>query len=345
MLGYIVCQQTRDDARRTAIVDEIAAEARAAERAGFGGVFVSEHHQRADNFFPSPLILATVVARETSRVDVGIGVAILPLYDPIRLAEDATCVDVISGGRSILGLGPGYVPDDWSLYGMDRSEALARYEEAVPLVAGAWDLGRSHAGRWYRAEIKRITPRPISSPRPRIWIAANTRGGVERAARYADGWIIGARSSRAKAAELYRIYRSECAAQGKPALVAAIRDAWLADTDADAFREIGRPLLGTHLERVRGGFISDPSAAGLSVESASADDFYRVAGDRWLVGGEARIRDLIDVWRAEVGVGYLIVRFRHPDAPSHEAVLEQIAHFGRTFGQGGAPSRPDTVSM
>lgn len=331
MLGYIVCQQTRDEARRTAIVDEIAAEARAAERAGFAGVFVSEHHQRADNFFPSPLILATVVARETSRVDVGIGVAVLPLYDPIRLVEDTTCVDVISGGRVVLGLGPGYITDDWSLYGMDREEALARYDEAVPLVAQAWDTGRSHAGRWYRAEIKRITPRPISSPRPRLWIAANTRGGVERAARYADGWIIGARSSRAKAAELARTYRSECAAHGKPPLIAAIRDAWVAGSDDDAFREIGGPLLEAYLEHVRGGTIRDPAAAGLTVASASVQDFYRVAGDRWLVGSERRIRDLMELWRSDVGVEYLIVRFRHPDAPSHEAVLEQIARFGRTF--------------
>ncbi len=342
MLGYIVCQQTRDDSRRTALVEEIAAESAAAEKAGFDGVFVSEHHQRADNFFPSPLMLGAVVARATRTVDIGIGVAVLPLYHPLRLVEDTTCLDVISGGRVILGLGPGYVPGDLRMYGMDKEEALARYAEAVPLVARAWDTDVSHDGRYYRAEISRITPRPVSSPRPRLWIAANTRGGVERAAEYADGWIIGARSSRAKAQELARHYRAQCAARGKRPLIAAIRDAWVADSDADAFREIGGPLLETHIERVQGGFIADPSASGVSAGAASEADFYRVAGDRWLIGGEGRIRALLDEWCSAIGVEYVIARFRHPGGPSHEAVLGQIRRFGQTFsstlGSGSAGS-------
>lgn len=332
-LGYIVCQQTPDDARRALLVDEIVAEARAAERAGYRGVFVSEHHQRDDNFFPSPLILATVIARATSVVDVGIGVAVLPLYHPIRLVEDTTCLDIVSGGRVILGLGPGYVPDDMRLYGMDKEEALSRYREAVPLVAGAWRSEHSHSGKWYRAEIRRITPRPVSSPRPRIWIAANTRGGVERAARHADGWIIGARSSRATAAELGAHYRSECAKLGKAPLIAAIRDAWVADTDAEAFEQIGADLLRTHIERVRGGFIHDPAADGITPGSATLREFAQVADERWLVGSDEQVLARIDAWKREVGVGYLIVRFRHPTGPSHEAVVEQIARFGTAFGQ------------
>ena len=332
--GYLSCQQTLDDGRRAILIDEIVAEAQAAERAGFAGVFVSEHHQRADNFFPSPLVLATVLARATARIDVGAAVAVLPLYQPLRLVEDATCIDVVAGGRFILGLGPGYVPADMRLYGMEKPEALERYTEGLEIVTHGWDRDWSFAGRHYRAAIADITPRPISTPRPRLWIAANTTAGVERAARLADSWVIGGRASLTSAAVAAPRYHAACAEAGKQPLVAVIRDAWLADSDLEAFRSIAPHLLTTHLERVRGGFIRDPLAAGVDPATAGPEDFYRIAADRWLVGDAARVRGQIERWRARIGASYFIVRFRHAAGPPHEAVLEQIRGFGRAIGAG-----------
>lgn len=330
--GYAACQQTPDDSRRALLVDEIVREAQAVERSGFQSVFVSEHHQRADNYFPSPLVLAAVLARETTRVDIGVAVALLPLYQPLRLVEDATCIDIVAGGRFILGLGPGYVPEDLRLYGMDKAEALERYAEGLEIVTHGWDRGWSYEGRWYRAAIAGITPRPVSSPRPRLWIGANTKGGVERAARSADAWVIGARASLATASAVAPRYHAACAETGKRPRVAVIRDAWIADTDLAAFRDISPYLLRTHLERVRGGFIRDPLAAGVEPETAGPEDFYRIAAGRWLVGDAARVGLQLERWRAEVGASHFILRFRHPTGPPHEAVLEQIHRFGQAIG-------------
>ena len=326
--GYLVCQQTADAAHRAALVDEILQEASTAESAGFSSVFVSEHHQRVDNFFPSPLVLAALLARSTTDIDVGIGIAVLPLYHPLRLVEDATCIDIVAGGRFILGLGPGYVPDDLRLYGMDKVEALERYVEGLEIVTHGWHTDWSYEGRWYRAQIRMVTPRPISTPRPRLWIAANTKIGVERAAKMADAWIIGARASLESAAIPAAHYRRACAEANRVPQVAVIRDAWVADSDVAAFEAIAPFLLTTHLERVRGGFIRDPNAHNVDAATATAEEFYGIAADRWLVGSPERIRAQIERWRTEIGASHFILRFRHPTGPSHRSVIEQIQRFG-----------------
>jgi alkanesulfonate monooxygenase SsuD/methylene tetrahydromethanopterin reductase-like flavin-dependent oxidoreductase (luciferase family) len=329
--AYLVCQQTTDDSQRASLVDEIVAEAQAAETAGFCGVFVSEHHQRQDNFFPSPLVLATVLARATRRLDIGVSVALLPLYHPLRLVEDATCVDIVAKGRLILGLGPGYVPSDLHLYGIDKPEALARYLEGLEILQHGWDRNWTHEGAQYRVNISAITPRPISDPRPRIWIAANTIEGVRRAALYGDGWIIGARSTLARAEQLSEAYLSICQQLNKQPQISVIRDAWVGDSDEAAYDEVGVPLLNSHNEHVSAGFIADESMTGVDPRRSNVETFYKVATDRWLVGDRNRVQYQIGNWVTRVGASYFVVRFRHATGPSREEVLAQIARFGNTF--------------
>jgi alkanesulfonate monooxygenase SsuD/methylene tetrahydromethanopterin reductase-like flavin-dependent oxidoreductase (luciferase family) len=330
--GYLACQQVPDATRRATLVDEIVAEAQLAEAVGYRSVFVSEHHQRPDNFFPSPLILATVLARETAHIDVGVGVAVLPLYQPLRLVEDATCIDIVAKGRFILGLGPGYVPLDLELYGMDKDESLERYTEGLEIVAHGWQRNWSFNGKWYRAKITGITPPPVTEPRPRLWIAANTRTGVERAARLADAWIIGARASLSSTAAPAARYREACTDAGRPATIAVIRDAWIAESDTEAYKAIAPYLLTTHLERVHGGFIKDPAAEGVDPTTAGEGDFYRIAEDRWLVGSRDRVVHQLERWRASIGATHFILRFRHPIGPSHQTVLAQIRTFAERMG-------------
>ena len=84
-------------------VDEVIEEARLAEEAGFDSCFFGEHHQDKDGFLPSPLIVATAVAANTSTLRVGTSVVLLPLHNPLQVAEDVLTLDIVSKGRGHIG--------------------------------------------------------------------------------------------------------------------------------------------------------------------------------------------------------------------------------------------------
>ncbi len=91
-------------------VEEVLEEAQLAEEHGFDSCFFGEHHQDRDGFLPSPLIVATAVASRTRRLMVGTSVILLPLHHPVQVAEDVVTLDIVSGGRVILGVVLGYQP-------------------------------------------------------------------------------------------------------------------------------------------------------------------------------------------------------------------------------------------
>jgi alkanesulfonate monooxygenase SsuD/methylene tetrahydromethanopterin reductase-like flavin-dependent oxidoreductase (luciferase family) len=125
--GLITCQRPPDDPRSDAdIYREVVDRCVAAEQAGFDSVWVSEHHFVDDGYMPSLLVLAAAIARATQRVEIGTGVLLAPLHDPLRVAEDAATVDLISGGRLILGLGAGWRAEEFDVFGVPQSERPRR---------------------------------------------------------------------------------------------------------------------------------------------------------------------------------------------------------------------------
>lgn len=133
-----------------------------AEWADDNGAFMvalSEHHATADGYLPSPVVLAAAMAARTTRLPIWLMVAILPLYDPIRLAEDACVLDVLSGGRVRLVAGLGYRPEEYELFGVDFSTRGAIAEEKLDLLLRA-RTGEpfQHGGHTMQIEPAPVTP-------------------------------------------------------------------------------------------------------------------------------------------------------------------------------------------
>jgi alkanesulfonate monooxygenase SsuD/methylene tetrahydromethanopterin reductase-like flavin-dependent oxidoreductase (luciferase family) len=137
--GLITCQRYPGDARSDEQLYEEAIDlAVEAERLGFDSVWVSEHHFVDDAYLSSLLPVCAAIVARTERITVGTGLLLAPLYEPIRLAEDAATVDLLSHGRFVLGIGLGWREEEFEVLRVPLSERAARLEGAVSACRQAW---------------------------------------------------------------------------------------------------------------------------------------------------------------------------------------------------------------
>lgn len=188
--GLITCQRfpgdTRSDEDLYAEALDLAA---LAEDVGLDSVWVSEHHFLDDAYLPSLMPMCAAIAARTDRVEIGTALLLAPLYEPLRLAEDAAVVDLISRGRLLLGLGLGWRAEEFEALGVPPSERVVRLEEAVVVLRQAW-AGELVTGGAHRPYPRvPITPAPARPGGPPLWIGALTEPAIRRAGRIADGFM------------------------------------------------------------------------------------------------------------------------------------------------------------
>jgi alkanesulfonate monooxygenase SsuD/methylene tetrahydromethanopterin reductase-like flavin-dependent oxidoreductase (luciferase family) len=194
-----------------------------AESLGFSAAYVFEHHFTDDDYMSSPMVAATAIAARTRQMRVGPDIAILPLYDPVRVAEDGAVLDLISNGRLDFGVGLGYRPQEYAGYGLDISRKGSRANEALEIIRRLWQGETvTFHGKHFNIDAK-LSPRPVQQPNPPIWVGGFSKAAARRAARYGDGYI--GPSNRA----VYEMYLAELRAAGKDPARARVTggDLWL----------------------------------------------------------------------------------------------------------------------
>jgi len=175
-----------------------------ADALGFDTVGLGEHHASPDGYDPSPLVLAAAMAGRTRRIRFRTAVVLAPLYDPIKLAEDAAVVQLASGGRLVLGLGGGYRPAEFAMFGRRLEDRWRDVGDTVALLRRAW-TGEPFT---WRGRPCRVTPAP--DPPPPILLGGSSAAAARRAARIADGWLPPLEP------RLWPPYREERLARGHP---------------------------------------------------------------------------------------------------------------------------------
>jgi alkanesulfonate monooxygenase SsuD/methylene tetrahydromethanopterin reductase-like flavin-dependent oxidoreductase (luciferase family) len=150
---------------------------------------VSEHHVADDGYMPGTMPSLGALAGATDDVEIGTCIALAPLYDAVRLAEDVATVDLLSGGRMTVGLSIGYRDLEFEAFGAPKAERVDRTVDAVRTLQGAWSDGPLG----YDPEYHPVDPDLSVTPKPEsdvpIVLGGAARPAVRRAARIADGWV------------------------------------------------------------------------------------------------------------------------------------------------------------
>jgi alkanesulfonate monooxygenase SsuD/methylene tetrahydromethanopterin reductase-like flavin-dependent oxidoreductase (luciferase family) len=144
------------------------------EKLGFDQAWVTEHHFSGyGGTLPHPPTFLSAVAQMTSTIRLGVAVAVLPLHDPLELAEAYAMADVISNGRLDFGIGKGSEPVEYRKFGVSRDEATQRFSESAEIIRQAWsDAPISFHGQSYCYDNVNILPKPVQRPHPPIWVGA-----------------------------------------------------------------------------------------------------------------------------------------------------------------------------
>lgn len=154
------------------------------EAMGYDNAWLTEHHFVDDGYSPSLLPIAAGIATRTSRIRIGTFLVLLPLHNPVRIAEDTATVDLMSQGRFDLGVGLGYRRKEFSDQGISHTERGARLQEGIALVQRLLrDEEVTFDGQFSKLRQIRIVPPALQRPHPPIWLGAIAPKAIERAAK------------------------------------------------------------------------------------------------------------------------------------------------------------------
>ena len=245
-----------------------------ADAKGFDLCVLSEHHASEDGFLPSPLVFAGAVAGRTTRIPINIAALLVPLHDPIRLAEDLAVLDHASRGRVSTVCGLGYRPVEYELFGRDWTRRGKRFDECLAVMIEAWKGEPfEHDGRTVL-----VRPRPMSQPHPMLLVGGSGEAAAKRAARFGLGFF----PSIADPA-LVDLYTSECErlghAPGIVALPAGPGTLFCAEDPDKLWAEIGEHLLHdarTYYRWQTDDIRSHVKAAATTVDELRAEGVYQI---------------------------------------------------------------------
>ncbi|HZT46848.1 MAG TPA: LLM class flavin-dependent oxidoreductase [Hyphomicrobiaceae bacterium] len=300
------------------VTDEIVA----ADRLGFDCAWVAEHHFSTEyGIMPDVWVYAAHLAALTKRIRLGMAVVTLPLANPVRVAENAAFVDILSGGRVALGLGSGYRKYEFDGFGIDFEARRDMQEEALGVLLDLFRKGRvRHQGKYFTARIDgefELLPRSLQKPHPPLFLAGATDRSIGVAGRLGLGVMLSTLTpfeTLAKQVAHYRTSLSEANAEARtnPACghVDIARWVYVGETDAAAKRDSEEGLL-RHLRHFFGGHQSGylGQVAHGKDSVAAALDYDTLARSTIIHGSPATVTARIAELKAATGLTSLMLHY------------------------------------
>jgi alkanesulfonate monooxygenase SsuD/methylene tetrahydromethanopterin reductase-like flavin-dependent oxidoreductase (luciferase family) len=243
------------------------------ELMGFDQAWLTEHHFIDDGYSPSLFTVGAAIAARTRRIRIGTFLLLLPLHNPVRVAEDTATLDLISGGRFDLGMGLGYRPGEFDDQGIPARERAGRMQENLTIVR---QLLSGEAvtidGKYNKLRDIRISPPALQRPHPPIWVGGTVRKAIERAAGFGFHFLSGGPGSA-------DVYDAALRANGHDPYnfhIAATLPTYVAHTRKQAWEIAARPLHYTASQYAQWmNFFGEPTLVGTPDDVIAQIEDYR----------------------------------------------------------------------
>jgi len=326
-IPFILDPGAKDPCHRTYKLCELA------EGAGFDFLSIGHHVFTPDYPTSAPFTILSAIAARTSKIKLASIIYLLPLYHPVAVAEQVATLDVISGGRAILGVGVGYRPYEFEGFGVDLHQRGARTNEALSAIRSAWITGRfNHKGQHFQIPDLPAVPMPVQKPHIPMWIGGESGSALRRAATLGDAWISANMQPRDQLATLAETYRDLCAQENKTPFVCVSRDSWVSRSREDLLRDWYADTKQRHLGFKRMGLgvsVPDDFYARLERDEMSPEEFVN---DRALAGTPDECVAQVKRWRDSIQCQAMLILL------NKKASFEKVAAVIELFGKAVLPA-------
>ncbi|MBV8406735.1 MAG: LLM class flavin-dependent oxidoreductase [Alphaproteobacteria bacterium] len=331
-LGLYMATQWRQGADLGPELDNLVEQVRVARASGLVSLMVGQHFLSSPLQMFQAMPLLARLAAEARGMQLGPGLLLLPLLNPVIVAEECATLDWLCDGNAIIGLGLGYRQEEFDAIGVPIKERVPRFVEGVELIRKLWrDDVVEHKGRFHTVSGVQASLRPKQPGGPPIWMAGDSEAPVKRAAKLADAWFPSPMVSEQGVAKLNALFRETRASAGLPPAKEhpIIREAHVGSGSGSgkALDEVREPLAFKYEA-----YASWGEASGFVPADRIRADFDKFAADRFIIGSQDEVAEQIARYGEKTGTDHILLRVQWPGL-GQKTVLQTLERLGRVVEQ------------
>ena len=307
--------------------DGVLEEARIAEELGFDSCMLTEHHGTSHHYWGAPLVRFGAIAAETANLELVTGIIILPLRKPVELAEKIAVLDRMSEGRVTLGVGLGYVEEEFDAFNVPIEERTGRLIEGLKFLDKvlASEGPVSFDSEFFTLNDWELIPSPVQDPRPPLWLGGWGDKALNRSMKFADTWLPGLTADIEEMSireEKLQTFAADASRNWDNISHPIQRELVVAETTEEAMKLGEEHLYTSHV----GEYGSDDWQHPV-ISQEAVTDFESLAEDRFLVGTPAEIVEQIEAFQEALTIDQFFFRIQHPGM-DHEDTVKQLELLG-----------------
>jgi alkanesulfonate monooxygenase SsuD/methylene tetrahydromethanopterin reductase-like flavin-dependent oxidoreductase (luciferase family) len=325
-LGLYMATQWRQGADLGPELANLIEQVRAARASGLASLMVGQHFVSSPLQMFQAMPLLARLAAEAGGMRLGPGLLLLPLLNPVVVAEETATLDWLTDGKAIIGLGLGYRQEEFDSIGVPFKERVPRFAEGVEVIRKLWrDDVVEHQGRFHKLSKVQSSIKPRQPGGPPIWMAGDVEAAVKRAAKLGDAWMPSPMVTQDNVKKLGALFRDTRAALGLPtaAEFPIIRECHVGNGTGKALDEVREPLSFKYEA-----YASWSGDSGFVPKDGIRGDFDKFAASRFIIGSENEVVDQIGRYGERTGTDHILLRVQWPGL-GQKTVLQTLERLGR----------------